>query len=274
MSDDLKVASTTDPQAIITAAAEGNEAEARIPPPKSYSEYESPRSERSLLLERLAAEEQGLQQDEADLTELTTQPEQEQSEEEPEQEQSEEEPEPQKPPEGANPQFLEEVRRAAINDAITEGRRRIAAQQNETASEYNRLAGEAQQEFIRRRDELLAAAPDREQLAERAINVPASPELTEALVLLGARGADVTLYLTRHPEEAREMVKLPPQALQMRVGMIAAQFQPGKKARSSAPAPISPVGGSSTRSSLPADQLPYQEYKAWRAAETKNRIRR
>ena len=47
-----------------------------------------------------------------------------------------------------------------------------------------------------------------------------------------------------------------------------------RKAMSSAPQPISPVGGSSTKSSVQVDELPYSEYRRVREQQLKNKYRR
>lgn len=50
--------------------------------------------------------------------------------------------------------------------------------------------------------------------------------------------------------------------------------QPTARRVSKAPAPIRPVGGSSTKSSVPMDELPYSEYKKLREQQRKNMYRR
>lgn len=47
-----------------------------------------------------------------------------------------------------------------------------------------------------------------------------------------------------------------------------------ERPRSKAPAPIRPLSGSSTKSSVPMDELPYQEYRRLRDQQSKNRYKR
>jgi hypothetical protein len=104
---------------------------------------------------------------------------------------------------------------------------------------------------------------------------PDIAELVGDALLALPGGPEATLYLIRHPEQARELQGLPEHVAVAKVAQLTARLDPAaKRQRSNAPPPISPVGGSATRSSLPLDELPYAEYRRRRDEQSKNRYRK
>lgn len=121
-------------------------------------------------------------------------------------------------------------------------------------------------------------------------------------------GAEVAYYLGKHRDVAAKLMEMSPERAIAEVGKLAANLgeveveseepssssdegpqggsqgggpaatdraaPPPRRAVSNAPAPIKPVGGSATRSSVPLDELPYSEYRRIRDQQQKNRYRR
>ena len=78
-------------------------------------------------------------------------------------------------------------------------------------------------------------------------------------------GPDVAYYLAQHPEEAEALMDLSAIRTIQVIGKLAdkvaaANAPPPKPAKVAPPAPLAPVGGSSTRSSIELDQLSPREY--------------
>lgn len=99
----------------------------------------------------------------------------------------------------------------------------------------------------------------------------------------------ISYYLGQHPEVCDELAKnvTRPGWVAARIGQIGAmngnsvpvqeeaeEQEPPPVRRSSAPPPIKPVGGSSTKSSVPLDEMPYSEYRKLRDQQAKARYRR
>lgn len=127
--------------------------------------------------------------------------------------------------------------------------------------------------FAARLDEIKPA--DAEKLAQEAVkNGPdISVAVRDALLGLGRSGGpEALIYLWQHPEMRRQLARENDYVAVARVGELAGRLAgPPRRQRSSAPAPIVPVGGSSTRSSVSMDQLPYSDYRAAREREIKSR---
>jgi hypothetical protein len=109
-------------------------------------------------------------------------------------------------------------------------------------------------------------------------------------------GPDVAYFLQTHHDVVDELNAMDEAVAMAEVGWISKQLgtkeetspsseEPPEKqvhradpvarrAMSSAPQPISPVGGSSTKSSVQVDELPYSEYKRVREQQLKNKYRR
>lgn len=96
-------------------------------------------------------------------------------------------------------------------------------------------------------------------------------------------GPDLQYYLAKNPKVASDLAKMSPQMAMARAGAIADQLgqeetpateEARPVSKKSAPAPIRPVSGSSTKSSVPLDELEYQEFRRIRDLQEKNRYRR
>jgi hypothetical protein len=79
----------------------------------------------------------------------------------------------------------------------------------------------------------------------------------------------------QNPAEAQKLQNVPEHLALAHIAQLTARMSPDFQRRpvSKAPAPIRPIGGSSTKSSLPLDELPYQEYKREREKQAKARYR-
>jgi len=127
----------------------------------------------------------------------------------------------------------------------------------ETARQMEKYQG-----HIERTRLLLATHP--EAVASfRSSGIGISPAVEMALVEQD-NGPDVTLHLLEHPELRAELNQLSYPTAMARVSRIAAQLEAANK-RVRPPEPITPVGGSSSKTSgIPLDQLPPREYIAAR----------
>ena len=164
---------------------------------------------------------------------------------------------------------MEAVRQQALADAIEDGRRlhRQTAYcepeqppQPSPQAEMERLRAELAADFGRRMDAI--KPPDMDQLMAAAgqEGTDVSPEVADTLMTLDG-GPQAVIYLLKHADERQKLARLPSHIAVGYAGHLAAQLAaPARRQRSSAPAPISPVGGSSTRSSLAPDTMSYQDY--------------
>lgn len=116
------------------------------------------------------------------------------------------------------------------------------------------------------------------------------PQAAQAAVIeAGPLGPDIAYYLGKHPELCYELAEMSPMRAVATIGQIEAQLQkPGARSQkseerqqpvprsrtiTSAPAPISPVTGSSRKTMTPMDELPYRDYKRLRDQEERREIR-
>jgi hypothetical protein len=165
-----------------------------------------------------------------------------------------------------------------IQRAIAQERQREAAQAAER--EYqSRLAG-----FAERTEAARQKYPDYEERVMQNDRVQLSPVMM-AIGHLSPHGPDLLYWLATHEAEANEIGRLtkdyPVQATYPHVehqllllSGSATNGQPGAKKAvpvSQAPAPISPVGGGSTTSSVPLDEMPLGDFVKRRNAEIQKR---
>src|SRR5262249_38537650 len=169
----------------------------------------------------------------------------------------------------ADEEFLAQVRQQAIADAIETGRR---------GSGYYEQAQSLSPEqihFTERVKEI--AGNDLPKLLRDA--QAEGTDLTKgvhAALLVMPGGPEAAIYLLRNAEDRRKLASMPEYQAVAAVGFLAARLtQPqAKRAISSAPPPIKPVGGSATRSSIPLDETDYQTYARIRNNQEKMRFRR
>jgi len=273
---ELQISTTTDTQAIAQAAADGDEKGARVPAPKPDSadsvSFEHPRSERLMLLERLKQHESDLEalgSSDADYEQVTTN--------EPETVSEEAEPEEAAEKVGVD---MEAVRAAATADAIEAGRRWAASQQQnahvgptpaQMEAEAEAIRAQARPAFQKRFAELTKGI-DPKQLR---VDIPI-PKIVEDALLTLPGGPEATLFLAQNPAEAQKLQSVPEHLALAHVAQLTARLNPGfhRRPTSNAPPPIRPLGGSSTKSSVPPDEMSYQDYRRMRDAQEKNRYKR
>jgi hypothetical protein len=92
-------------------------------------------------------------------------------------------------------------------------------------------------------------------------------------------GPDVAYYLAQHPEEAEALMDLTPIRTIQVIGKLSDKVAgeraaPPPKAKVKPPAPLEPVGGSATRSSLRMDEIPISEYIRIRNKQERENKRR
>jgi hypothetical protein len=255
----MKLASTTDDKAVVSAVANGEEA--REPQTQFELEqqldgssavaFEHPASERSLLLERLRLEELEADQLIGPEDEVET------------------------------VDALGEVRDAPVAPAEKEPEAIQPAQESAQPVAQPSAAGQ----FHQRIGQLSIVNPQGVQaLASTKLEIP-----QPVLNLLGSdpAGADLAIHLAEHPEVAAELNKMPIERAvrETQEALIILKYEaqkaagqqataPRARAVSAAPAPIKPLGGGNTKSSLPLDQMSYQEFRKARDREAKARYSR
>ena len=84
--------------------------------------------------------------------------------------------------------------------------------------------------------------------------------LRPAITDEGGTGADILLHLGRNPELAREIAQMRPDAALKRLGQISGQLTKQSKPKVEPPAPITPVGASSTRSGMSLEEIPMKDF--------------
>ncbi len=227
MPNELTISTTTDSGDVVKAAASNDEASARVPALKfdpADASYEHPRSERARLLERLAEAEN-------ELTELST--EQVVTTNEPSSEEVATEQEP-------DAEILRAVREAAVADAVRDARANYAREQQQAhlapvQIELDELRAQALVPFRARMQELTAGV-DLKQLGNLNIAIP--PAVSDVLITLPG-GPEATIYLAKHPEEARQSQNLPESIAVAKVAALTARLDPAARPRpSQAPAPV------------------------------------
>jgi hypothetical protein len=263
MSDALKVATTTDSQAVADAVAKGNDDGGRAEVSESslakfeqsadgkVVSFENEQSEHQNLLERLREAEQEIELpvEKADTKSST---------------------EGQPVDESTLGIDLQAIREAATRDALEDARR---LHRQVAVPDVDQLRAQLAGPFAQRMQQLRAQTPDIADLDKQS-NIPIPRAVEDALLALPG-GPEATLHLIRHPEEARQLQQLPEHVAIAKVAQLTARLDPAtKRQRSNAPPPISPVGGSSTKSSVPLDQVDYQTYRRARDQQSKERYRR
>ena len=110
--------------------------------------------------------------------------------------------------------------------------------------------------------------------------------MEEALLEM-EEGPAIAYFLGKNPEVNKKLLEMSPTRAVAEVGKMAAEFSkeekpeaserkvgPDKLPVSSAPAPIKPLTGHSTRSTVSLDNLDYAEYRKVRDKQEKERYRR
>jgi hypothetical protein len=169
-------------------------------------------------------------------------------------------------------QKLLQNRQAELNQAEQERTQEVFHTYNE-AAKTARVKYEDFEEVVGRRD----------------VHIPQAAQV--AIIEAGDAGPEIAYYLGKHPEVCAELVEMSPMRAVARIGSIEAELAAARPSRSSQsmsspssssrtvsskskPAPITPVGGSSSKSAVPLGELPYRDYKRIRDKEEReNRYR-
>ena len=249
---DLTVSTTTDTADIAKLVADNKPQGARVPAPKPESQqldgsstvsWEHPESERQLLLQRLADEER-------DADRLI------------------------------NPE--DETATIISNDPASE-----ADESTEPVTVVPDYARPEHPHYARMQALHRWYGSTRiEEIARPVIDagIDLAPGIAEQLASL-ENGPEVLLQLCKDPWAPSGIVELnemsPSEAkraiAQWSMAVAGEESEPAEQIptpRSKPPAPIRPLGGSSTKSSVPPDEMTYREYRRYRDAEERNRYRR
>lgn len=107
---------------------------------------------------------------------------------------------------------------------------------------------------------------------ETVLANPALPPLSAVnpplyAALLGSeKFADVAYYLANNAAEAHKLASMPPVQAVRELGRLEAKFEQPPKTVSSAPAPVTTVGGNEQGAKDPS-KMSYAEYKKWRSGK-------
>lgn len=168
----------------------------------------------------------------------------------------------------------------------------LAAQEQKKAQDLQDKAQQAVFDlYNERRDEAKQRYDDFDEVVGRDdLQIPQGVQL---LAIEDEKGPDFAYFLGKHPAVAKELCELTPLMAVRKAGQImdalagpepeeeeivtpkrssSGRFVAAPASR--APKPIIPVSGSSTKSSVPLDQLEFREYRKIRDQQEKNRYRR
>jgi hypothetical protein len=249
MSVDLQVASTSDSLDVVQAVASNSSTGTRIPAPKPDSAkldgsstvaYEHPESERQLLLQRLAQEEQ-------DADRLI------------------------------NPE--DDAGTVVISNDVTSEEGGSSEPADVPAQPTTPLPADHEHwDRMREAQDFYGAGRMTEILQSYLqAGVDLLPGLCKQVAEL-PNSAHVVMALMRDPNAIAYLNELaetkPGQAerdLQKISAWLTGELEEQKAAKPGPPAPIRPLGGSSTKSSVPIDELPFQDFKREREKQIKAR---
>jgi hypothetical protein len=273
---DIQVETTTDSQRAIDGMADGDQDAAKATPDEAFAGFSQSADKTVLSFENpLGNSRSYMEQDVAELeaaaagTEIPVD-----SNLEPEPESAED-----APAEGSKT-----VRQLAEEDALRHAR---AYQDEQFRLQMVQQFGgqwlaEGEAQFEARVDELRKTVPDFNETMktnrELVEALEARPNIADAVKYIRG-GVDAVYFLAKNRAAAQELLRLPDSVAVARVGQLAAElYSPPTAGRvtrvSNAPAPITPVRNSATKSSVPLDQLPYSDYRRIRDAQSKARFKR
>ena len=184
----------------------------------------------------------------------------------------------------------------ALTDWKAEQRELRKAEEQARSAEDARLK-EVFQSFANQMTDARSKYEDFDEALSASVPIYTGVELQ---ILELENGAEVAYYLGKHRDVAQKLMAMSEVRAMAEVGKIAARLEnvtqvddtptseqeepeektvdraspPPRRAVSNAPPPITPVGGSSTKSSVPLDDLPYSEYRRIRDQQVKNKYRR
>ena len=158
-----------------------------------------------------------------------------------------------------------------------------------TKNEQQRKANEVLTNYNERVDEFKAAHEDWGEVVGQNIDIPQGVQLA---ILEMENGPDVAYFLGLHPQVCRDLNAMSQPRAIVEIARISAKLegpaekqenenQRGQKSgpdqvpvTSRAPAPIKPLSGHATKSTVSLDQLDYAEYRKVRDKQEKERFRR
>ena len=142
---------------------------------------------------------------------------------------------------------------------------RVTAEQASTAAEIERL----NTAWTEKKTAAMEKYADYAEVAENDA-LPISVPMAHA-VLQAPNGPDIAYYLGKNPAEAARIAAIGNPGLQIfEMGMLAAKIGTPRARPSNAPAPISPLGGTSSPADTSAREPSMAEYGARRTAELRN----
>lgn len=165
-----------------------------------------------------------------------------------------------------------EVKQEMKAEREAEEKQAIVAQQKESIASYNKRAIEASSRY-----------DDWQEVMAQDTSLPSI--VGDAIVHTIKNGPDVAYYLGKHPEVCQEMLGVHPLeavAMAVKISEKLLKDEPEEepvedeeteekelvaveKTKSKAPAPIRPVSGGTTKSTVPLDKSDFQAYKKLRA---------
>jgi hypothetical protein len=159
---------------------------------------------------------------------------------------------------------------------------RLAA---ERQADVDQATARAQQQILTsyaaRVDEFRKTHPDLNAALEQVDSDEyVVPPMMRAHILQSDIGPALQYHLAKNPDDFRRIAALPPGPMLVQLGKLEARLDVATPGPTSAAAPVTratppikPVGGSATASTVPLDELPYQDYKKRREAEIAARRR-
>jgi hypothetical protein len=138
------------------------------------------------------------------------------------------------------------------------------------ADEERTRSQEAARAFQTRQEAARAKHADFDDVVNQPI--PVNQAIVHAIRTREA-GPDLAYFLGKNPAECQRIAALSNADAMVEIGKLEARLvtatapAPAARQTTSAPAPLQPVGGHATRSTVPAGQLSYSEYKAKRLAQ-------
>ena len=162
-------------------------------------------------------------------------------------------------------------------DALTDWKlaQKEAEQSQEAAAEIEREDSKA---YARRLAEVKAEHEDFDEVVGQAIQIP---EGVIKAIRKMPNGPDVAYFLGQNPEVCEELAESDWMIGIARVGQISAALSKGQSnsqetptQRTVPPKPVRPVGGASSRTAIPLDQLSGADYVRVRNAEARAKGRR
>ena len=184
-------------------------------------------------------------------------------------------------------QTYEEFTEALADWKLDQKLQKIEAQKQEQAQKDAQAA--ANKTAVEKWNEQIEDAKERyddfEDVVGRSSLIP--NEVAVAITRM-RNGADVAYFLGKHPETCKKLMKMGNEGDLLsaiaEVGGISRELLPTEedeetgeqvpKVTTKAKVPVRPVAGSSTRSTIPLDELPYADYRKLRDKQEKERYRR